>query len=59
MTVNIRLLLTFMVACLPFFTAFADNVDEIKAQINKVKKSSYLRGVYRSNGGRRTKLCRE
>jgi hypothetical protein len=40
LTVNIRLLLTFMVACLPFFTAFADNVDEIKAQINKVKKSS-------------------
>ena len=40
MTVNIRLLLTFMVACLPFLTAFADNVDEIKAQINKVKKSS-------------------
>ena len=38
MTVNIRLLLTFMVACLPFLTAFADNVDEIKAQINKVKK---------------------
>lgn len=37
---RLRILFAFAVACLPVFSLFADEVEDIKRQINKIKKSS-------------------
>lgn len=37
---NIRLLLTAILSCLPLVTLLADQTDEVKEQINKIKKST-------------------
>ena len=37
---NIRLLLIAILSCLPLVTLFADQTDEVKKQINKIKKST-------------------
>ena len=37
---NTRLLLTIILSCLPFVRLLADQTDEVKEQINKIKKST-------------------
>lgn len=37
---NIRLLLTTILSCLPLVALLADQTDDVKAQINKIKKST-------------------
>ena len=37
---NIRFLLTVLISCLPVAAIFADQTDEVKKQINKIKKST-------------------
>lgn len=35
-----RFLFTFLLACLPLLSLWADNVDDVKKQINKIKKDN-------------------
>lgn len=37
---NIRFLLTVLISCLPVAAIFADQTDEVKKQINKIKKNT-------------------